>query len=98
MIRLTERAAHGLREILTAQRLPRDKAVKLVPGEDGIAMVIDSAHEGDAVVDGGRRPLLIVDAAIAPRLDGTVLDLSPGAENEGLAPRFVLRDEHPPVE
>jgi hypothetical protein len=42
MIRLTERAATGLRDILAMQRTPGDQAVKLVPDPSGgIAMTID---------------------------------------------------------
>ena len=91
MIQLTERAAYGLKEILTANRTPSDQGVKLVPNEaGGVAMTIDRPQEGDSVVDGGKRPLLIVDAAIAPRLEGIVLDLSRG-EKEGEEVQFVLR-------
>lgn len=91
MIRLTERAAYGLKEILTANRTPSDQGVKLVPNEaGGVAMTIDRPQEGDSVVDGGKRPLLIIDAAIAPRLEGIVLDLSRG-ENDGEEAQFVLR-------
>jgi hypothetical protein len=46
------------------------------------------------VVDGGQRPLLIVDAAISERLDGVVLDLS---REEGTEPRFVLRGTDQPA-
>lgn len=97
MIRLTERAADGLKEILVANRTPKDQGVKLLPDESGgIAMTIDRPGEGDAVVDGGKRPLLIVDAMITERLDGVVLDLTRG-EDEA-EPRFVIRgpDASPP--
>lgn len=91
MIRLTERAAFGLKEILTANRTPSDQGVKLVPSETGgVSMTIDRPAEGDSVVDGGKRPLLIVDAAIVDHLDGVVLDLSQG-EKDGETPQFVLR-------
>jgi Fe-S cluster assembly iron-binding protein IscA len=91
MIRLTERAAYGLREILTANRTPSDQGVKLVPNESGgVAMTMDRPQEGDSVVDGGKRPLLIVDAAIAPRLEGIVLDFSRG-EKDGEEAQFILR-------
>jgi hypothetical protein len=93
MIRLTERAAYGLREILTANRTPSDQGVKLVLGDQGkVSMTIGRPEEGDSVVDGGRRPLLIVDAAIANDLDGVVLDVAKG-ENETEPPQFVFRRE-----
>ena len=93
MIRLTERAAYGLKEILTANRTPSDQGIKLVPDErGGVSMTIDRPGDGDSVVDGGKRPLLIVDATLADHLDGVVLDLSRG-EKDGEEAQFVFRRE-----
>jgi hypothetical protein len=90
MIRLTERATEGLKEILTANQTPREQGVKLVPDESGgVAMTIDRPEEGDAVVDWGQRPLLIVDALVAEKLGGVVLDLT--RDEDETEPRFVLR-------
>jgi Fe-S cluster assembly iron-binding protein IscA len=91
MIRLTDRATEELKDILATNQTPEDRGVKLVPGEaGGVAMIIDRAREGDDVVDGEQRPLLIVDASIAGRLDGVTLDASSeGPEGDG--PRFFLR-------
>lgn len=97
MIRLTERATAGLKGILSANRTPRDRGVKLVPGEKGgLAMVIDRPREGDAVVKSEERPLLIVDASVSKRLDDVVLDASdqaqgPEQQQEEGALRFFLR-------
>jgi hypothetical protein len=97
MIRLTERAAYGLKEILTANRTPSDQGIKLVPDEKGgVSMTIDAPGDGDSVVDGGQRPLLIVDSALSEHLDGVVLDLSRGDE-EGQEPQFVFKREQPPA-
>lgn len=91
MIRLTERAAYWLREILTANRTPSDQGVKLVPSEtSGFGMTIDRPQEGDAVVDGGNRPLLIVDAELVGRCEDAQLDVATETGN-GESPRFVLR-------
>ncbi|MGD8897835.1 MAG: hypothetical protein PVJ73_17535 [Acidobacteriota bacterium] len=96
MIRLTERAAYGLKEILIANRTPKEQGVKLLPDESGgVAMTIDAPGEGDEVVDGGRRPLLIVDALIAKRLEGVVLDFTRGKDET--EPRFVLRGPERPA-
>lgn len=93
MIALTERATQGLKEVLAANQTPKDRAVKLVPGESGgLAMVIDRVKEGDAVVEGDQRPLLIVDQSLAERLDNVVLDASGGGQ-PGEGPHFYLR--HP---
>lgn len=91
MIRLTERAAYQLREILTTNRTPSDQGVKLVPHEtNGFGMTIDRPQQGDVVVDGGNRPLLIVDAELVARCEDAQLDVaSQGGDAEH--PRFVLR-------
>jgi Fe-S cluster assembly iron-binding protein IscA len=93
MIRLTERAIHELERILTANRTPGDQGLKLVPGETGgVEFTFDRPAVGDAVVNGRKRALLIVDAVIAPKIDGLVLDLKAG---EGRESRFVLRGPDP---
>jgi Fe-S cluster assembly iron-binding protein IscA len=85
MIQLTERAAEGLKKILSAEGTPGDQGVKLVPDE--------SPSQGDSVMGEGKRPLLIVDSMIAERLDGVVLDLTGEEPEEQL--RFVLRGSEP---
>ncbi|HUG53263.1 MAG TPA: hypothetical protein VMR21_06665 [Vicinamibacteria bacterium] len=88
---MTEKAAEGLRQVLTDSRTPREQAIKLVPTDTGeIAMTIASPAAGDELVDAGGRPLLIVDSALTSRLDGVVVDVSAEDEKEE-APRFVLR-------
>ena len=91
MIRLTERAASGLLDILAMQQTSSDRAVKLVPDPSGgIAMTIDRPAHGDAVIDGEKRPLLIVDASLADQLDDVLLDFT---KANGSPPHFVfLRD------
>jgi hypothetical protein len=90
MIRMTARAADGIRDILDTNQTPGDKAVKLVPNErGGVSMTIDRAGRGDAVIDRDERPLLIVDASISRQLDGIVLDVTGGRDGE--EPEFVFR-------
>lgn len=91
MIGVTARASQELKGILEAQRTPKDRGVKIVPGETGgFALVIDRPREGDAVVEGEERPLLIVDASLNERLDNVVLDTT-AEKGEAEEPRFVLR-------
>lgn len=90
MIQLTERAAHGLKEILTTNGAPDDEGVKLVAGETGgVGMTIGRPGNGDTVIDADKRCLLIVDSGIAPELDETVIDLA--GNGEGEQPQFVIR-------
>jgi hypothetical protein len=55
-------------------------------------MTIGQELHGDAVVPGEKRPLLIVDAALASRLDDVVLDFTKG---NGLPPHFVFLPGEP---
>jgi Fe-S cluster assembly iron-binding protein IscA len=88
MIRVTERAANGLRDLLATSQAQGNQSVKLVPDEGGgVAMTIGQPLLGDAVVPGEKRPLLIVDAALAARLEDVVLDFTKG---NGLPPHFVF--------
>ncbi len=88
MIRVTERAEKGLRDLLAASQAQGNQAVKLVLDESGgVAMTIGQPLHGDAVVPGEKRPVLIVDKALANRLDDVVLDFTKG---DGLPPHFVF--------
>jgi hypothetical protein len=91
MIQVTERAIDGLKQILDTSRAPSDQGVKLVPAETGgLGMTIAPAAEDNVVIEGGRKPLLILDPEMAGQLQGAVLDLTP---TDGEEPRFVLRRE-----
>jgi len=91
MIQITQRAVEGLKEILSSSGAPDDQGVKLVAAEaGGVGMTIAPPGEGDAVFEGERRPLLIVDAALVDGLEGAMLDLSSG---DGPEPGFVIRRE-----
>jgi Fe-S cluster assembly iron-binding protein IscA len=93
MIRVTERAANGLRDLLAASQAEGNQSLKLVLDESGgVAMTIGQELHGDAVVPGEKRPLLIVDAALASRLDDVVLDFTKG---NGLPPHFVFLPGEP---
>jgi Fe-S cluster assembly iron-binding protein IscA len=94
MIRLTERAIHEMERILNATDTPGDQGLKLVPGETGgVEFTFDRPAAGDAVVNRAKRALLIVDAVIAPKIDGLVLDLTPGDGDQ--ESRFILRGPDP---
>jgi Fe-S cluster assembly iron-binding protein IscA len=94
MIRLTQRAIHELERIRTASQTPGDQGLKLVPGEaGGVEFTFDRPGEGDAVVNRAKRALLIVDAIIAPKIDGLVLDLTSGEGDR--QSRFILRGPDP---
>jgi len=90
MIRLAERAAEALKEMLTANQTPNDQGAKLFPDPSGgVAMTIAPPSEGDEVVNEEGRLLLIVDAEIVGRVDGAELDLT--GSDDAKDPRFQLR-------
>jgi Fe-S cluster assembly iron-binding protein IscA len=95
MIRLTERAAEALKEMLIANQTPNDQGVKLFPDPSGgVAMTIAPAAEGDELVNEEERLLLIVDTEIVGRVDGALLDFTRGTDDA--EPRFELREPGPP--
>ncbi len=89
MMAVTQRAVEGLEQILSTSEASADSGIKLVPDDRGaVSMVIARPEEGDAVVAGEQRPLLIVDSSLTTPLDHAVLDMSaPG----GGEPRFHFR-------
>ena len=90
MITVTERAAAGIEEILSAQQAAPGEAIKLVPdATGGIGLAIAPPTAEDEVIRRGADPIVIVDGRIAPELDGAVLDLDDGSANQG-RPRFTL--------
>lgn len=90
MIQVTDRAARGLEEILSSSRAASDQAVKLVPADTGgIGMTIGSASENDLILDGDRKPLLIIDSGVIPHLDGAVIDRADTDDTN--EPQFVIR-------
>jgi Fe-S cluster assembly iron-binding protein IscA len=93
-MRLTERAAEALREMLTANQTPDDQGVKLFPDPEGdVAMTIAPPAESDEVVSESERPLLIVDAELVGKLEGALLDFTRGTDDA--EPRFEIRESPP---
>ena len=76
MIRVTQDAAAGLRQIVSGSRTPSDFGVKLVPLEhqDLIGMAIGRPGDGDILLGREHDPLLIVDSSLVDHLDGAVID------------------------
>ena len=90
MIGVTDRAVQGLEQILTSNEAPPGSGVKLIPDDRGaVSMVIDHPRDGDSIVAGNERPVLIVDAALIDPLDRAVLDMTPP---DGGEPRFHFRE------
>ena len=96
MVRVTERAASALHELLADYAAPPEAGVRLSPGAGGsIGMEIETPHEGDEVIEQEQTPLLIVDGAVAPGLTDMVVDYSDGGDDHQTSGGFLLRPEHP---
>jgi hypothetical protein len=92
MMRVSPPAVTELKSVLTASQAPDDAGVRLAPAENGaVSLTIDKPKPGDDVVKEGDRPLLIVDASIARRMDEVMFDVAPDPERPGGGKRFVFR-------
>ncbi len=89
MIRVTQDAAAGLRQIVSGSRTPSDFGVKLVPLEhlDLIGMAIGRPGDGDVVLGREHAPLLIVDSSLVEHLDQAVVDTDQDTQGN---PRLVI--------
>jgi Fe-S cluster assembly iron-binding protein IscA len=97
MVAVTERAATKLQDLLAAQEAEPDEAIRLTPSPNGgIGMSIDTAHDGDEVVEGSEAAVLIVDSTIAPRLTDMVVDYESTEDDHQSAGGFVLRQREEP--
>lgn len=96
MILMTHNAAELLRSMLTSTQAAPDQALRLAPdGRGGIARTIAAVQAGDVTVADAAGPLLAVEAALARRLDGLVLDWVVGERGTARLGRFAFRRPTP---
>jgi Fe-S cluster assembly iron-binding protein IscA len=94
MVRVTERAATALQELLTTTAAPPDAGVRLTPNTNGgLAMTVDAPHAGDEVVLRGEdeAPVLIVDSAVVDDLQEVEVDYQSVGDDHQTPGGFVLR-------
>ena len=92
MVKVTDRAADQLQEMLATKNAPPTQGVKLAPtGNDSFGMSIAAPVEGDEVVRRDDRPLLIVDSRIAASLDGMEVDCDTTIVEGEAQPTFTLQ-------
>jgi hypothetical protein len=94
MVRVTERAATALQELLATTEAPPDSGVRLTPDANGdLAMIVDSPHAGDEVVLRGEDavPVLIVDRVVVEDLQEVEVDYKSAGDDHQTAGGFVLR-------
>lgn len=92
MLHVTQRATTELRSLIKDSRAKASEAVKFVPnGRGGLAMTVGAAAAGDMVIQADGRSVLIVAAALAPRLDGRLLDVIETTVDDRVTLAFTLR-------
>ena len=94
MVRVTERAATALQELLTTTAAPPDSGVRLTPDSSGdLAMIVDTPHVGDEVALRGEdeAPVLIVDSAVVEDLQEMEVDYQSVGDDHQTPGGFVLR-------
>ena len=92
MVRVTEKAATALQELLVENSAPPEAGVRLTPTPAGnVGMVIDAPQTGDEVIRRDEAPLLIVEEALVPRLTDMVVDFESTREDRQRSGGFVLR-------
>ena len=94
MVRVTERAATALQELLETTEAPPDSGVRLTHNASGdLAMIVDSPHAGDEVVLRGEdaAPVLIVDRAVVEDLQEVEVDYKAVRDDHQTPGGFVLR-------
>ena len=75
MIVLTESAAQQLKDTLSEHATEAEQLLRLTPmSSGGFALTLDVEREGDEIVESEGTKLLLLDASIAPALDGATLD------------------------
>ncbi|MDP9222394.1 MAG: hypothetical protein M3P18_00785 [Actinomycetota bacterium] len=94
MVRITERAATALQELLVTNEAPPDSGVRLAPNTRGdLSMSVDAPHAGDEVVrrEEDASPVLIVDSAVIEDLQEMVVDYESAEDDHQTPGGFVLR-------
>ena len=96
---ITERAIDSLRLLRYTSAAAPGQALRLAPeGEDGMQVRIAAPEAGDQVLEDKEGPVLIIAAALGPRLEGLVFDQvsvpgEHGAQDEQRT-AFTLRAPH----
>lgn len=71
MLTVTPEAAALLSDMLEAERLDATQCLRLTVGpDDRLAMGLDTAQDGDQVVQHGGAVVLVIEAALSEALDG----------------------------
>jgi Fe-S cluster assembly iron-binding protein IscA len=94
MIRVTERAATALHELLEINAAPPESGVRIAPNASGdLGMTVDAPHAGDEVILRGESaaPVLIVDGTLAEDLEQMVVDYESVEDDHQTPGGFVLR-------
>ena len=84
MLKVTERAARFLSQVLEQKSAGPDRAVRLVVADHGWRIQLDTEAPDDFKVEYDGKTVLVVDATVARALSGTRMDLDEAEETPRL--------------
>jgi Fe-S cluster assembly iron-binding protein IscA len=84
MLKVTERAAQFLSQVLEQESAGPDRAVRLVQAGHGWRIQFDSEASDDYRVEYDGKTVLVVDATVAGALSDTTMDLDEAGERPHL--------------
>lgn len=86
MLTVTEAASAHMARMLTEAQAPDDAALRIVPADGGLAVRVDSEHEGDATFAHEGKTVLLLDTKMSDSLAERTLDV----QDSGEGPRLTL--------
>jgi Fe-S cluster assembly iron-binding protein IscA len=81
MLTVTDTACVYLREMLDRSQAPDNAAVRIVAKGNELKTTIDSARDGDSIVEHQGRQVLVLDEGLSARLSERTLDVEPEARS-----------------
>lgn len=85
MLTITDPACDHLSKLLAEAKAPDEAAIRMVTGERGLELRVDSPKPGDTTIDREGKPLVVLDEQLAERLGDRTLDIRQTPAGVGLA-------------
>lgn len=76
IMRITEKAAEYLEDLLATRPRSKNHYLRLVPGRATIGLILDKARDDDKIIRVGGVPILLLQPVVASVVEGTTLDFS----------------------
>ena len=91
MLTVTQDAKDRLQDAREAVTLDTDKRLRLIAGDEGLRLELDSEKPGDTKFLKGDTTILLVDEVVAKELSNMVIDAAPS----GSGPVLIVRNNQP---